>query len=356
MKLFKLLFVGILVLGLTGCGEDSSKEKLFILNWGEYMDDELVAKFEEEYNVDVVYEVVESNEAMYAKISAGTTDYDIAIPSDYMLEKMHNEGLLNELNLELLDVEGNVDAKFYDLTEFSNDNEYYIPYFYGSVGILYNTELVDEKDLTGWDILWNEKYDNEIMMYDSIRDVISIGAIKNGFSINTTDEKELAIIEEDLKVQSKLNNGYGTDDIKNMIASGNIALAPTYSGDYLMVLYDAEETGEEANVGYFVPSEGTNVWVDGLVIPSTSQNPTLAHKFINFMLQEENASQNAEWVGYATTHPKVFESFVAEDPDYYLQDAYTLSEETYKVSEAYRDLGEEMTQIYSEIFTRVKND
>ncbi len=354
MKLFKVLLGSVLALGLVACGE--AKEKLFILNWGEYMDDSLVEKFEKEYNVDVVYEVVESNEAMYSKIVAGTTNYDIAIPSDYMLEKMAGEGLINELDLSLLDVEGNVDPKFYDLTDFENDENYYIPYFYGSVGILYNTDLVDEKDLTGFDVLWNDKYENQIMMYDSIRDVISIGALKNGYSINTTNEGDLAVIEADLKAQSELNNGYGTDDIKNMVASGNIALAPTYSGDYLMVLYDAEETGTEANVGFYIPEDGTNVWVDGMVIPTTSNNSELAHKFINFMLQPENAKQNAEWVGYSTTHPVVFEEFVAEDPEYYLQPAYTIPEDIYAVSESYKDLGTEMYQLYSDIYTSVKND
>ncbi len=354
MKLFKVLLVSVLTLGLVACGE--SKEKLFILNWGEYMDDSLVEKFEKEYNVEVVYEVVDSNEAMYSKIVSGTTNYDIAIPSDYMLEKMYNEELLIELDKSLLDVEGNVAPKYYELTDFENDENYYIPYFYGSVGILYNTNLVDEKDLTGFDVLWNDKYDNKIMMYDSIRDMVSIGALKNGYSINTTNAGDLAVIEADLKAQSELNNGYGTDDIKNMVSSGNIALAPTYSGDYLMVLYDAMETGVDAEVGFYIPESGTNIWVDGMVIPKTSKNNELAHKFINFMLQPENAKQNAEWVGYSTTHPIVFEEFVNEDSEYYLQPAYTVPEDIYNVSESYKDLGTDLYQLYSDIYTSVKND
>ncbi len=354
MKLFKILLASVLLIAVSGCS--SSKEKLYILNWGEYMDLELIEKFESEYDVEVVYEVVESNEAMYSKILAGTTSYDIAIPSDYMLEKLADENLINQLDLSKLDVEGNVDSKFYDLTTFTDDDSYYIPYFYGSVGIMYNTDLVKESDLDGWDILWNDKYANQILMYDSIRDMISIGALRNGFSINTTDEEELAIIEKDLKKQNELNNGYGTDDIKLAITSGNAALGPVYNGDYLMMLNEYLDNDEEVNIGYYVPKEGTNVWVDGLVIPSTTQNEDLAHKFINFMLDSENASQNAQWVGYSTTHPVVYDELLNQDEDYYTDNAYSLDEEIYQNSESYVDLGTEMYQVYSDIFTRVKND
>ncbi len=355
MKKFKFILVALLTISvLSGCG-GSDKEKLYILNWGEYLDSELIEKFEQEYDVEVIYEEVESNETMYTKISNNTTNYDIAFPSDYMIEKMKNNDLLYTIDKDIVTNLDEIDTKYYDLVEFDKEMEYFIPYFTGSVGILYNIELVEESDLDGWNTLWNEKFSNKVYLYDSIRDMMMIGAFKNGIDINTDNQTELDIIEKDLSILNDLARGYGTDDLKNLVAAGDGYLAVVYSGDFLVTYLDQMETTGEVTVEYYVPEEGSNVWVDGIVIPKTSQNQELANQFINFMLEYDNAYQNAEYVGYTATHKQVFNDLVNSGDEMYLTNAYILNEETFNNSQIYKDLGEELMNIYSEIFIRIKN-
>ncbi len=353
MKKLRLLLVVSILIGLfAGCSEE--KQKLYVLNWGEYIDPELVSKFEEEYDVDVVYEEVESNEVMYTKISSKATKYDVAFPSDYMMERMISEDMLLEIDKNIVTNFDKVDSKYYQLTDFDSAGQYYVPYFTGSIGILYNKDSVDEKDLTGWEVLWNDKYENQVYMYDSIRDAIAVGALYNDYSINTTDATELEEIENSLAELNSNLRGYGTDDLKNLVSSGDGSMAVVYSGDYIVTYDDQMSTMDEVNVDYFVPESGTNVWLDGMVIPSTSQNSELANKFINFMLENENAKQNAEWVGYTTTHAEVYEEFVNSDEEIYKTVGYVLPNDIFENSEAYSYLGEDATQEYSEIFVRVK--
>lgn len=353
MKILKSFTVLVLLMFLfVGCG--SNKEKLYIINWGEYMDQELISQFEEEYNVDVVYEEVDSNEAMYTKIKNGSSAYDVAIPSDYMIEKMINEELLNKIDYSEMENNANIDPKYYGLTTFDTAGEYYVPYFTGTVGIMYNTDLVDEKDLTGWDVLWNKKYSDSAYLYDSIRDTMSVGALYNGYSINTTDPKELEQIEKDLTELSGKVQGYGTDDLKNLIAAGDGSMAVVYSGDYLVTYQDMVDNDIDLNVGYFIPNEGTNVWVDGMVIPTTSKNSEMANKFIDFMLDGDNAKQNSEWVGYTTTNLVAFDLLVGTNPIYDTE-AYVIPQEKFDNSEVYVDLGQDGNETYSEIYIRIKN-
>lgn len=355
MKFFKIVLALSLVTLITACGSDD-RETLYVLNWGEYIDQDLVAKFEEEYNVKVVYEEVESTEAMYSKISSKAVTYDVAFPSEYTIELMIKEDMLHEIDKDIVTNFKNIDSKYYELTDFDSSGQYYIPYFTGSIGIMYNKDLVDEKDLDGWSTLWNNKYENQVYLYDSIRDTMSVGAYYNGYSINTTNDDELAVIEDSLSKLNENARGYGTDDLKSLVAAGDGAMAVVYSGDYLVTYADQIESASSVNVGYYIPEEGTNVWLDGAVIPNTSQNQELANKFINFMLDEENAKQNAEYVGYTTTNAKAYESFIESEDSLYQTEAYSIPEEKLSKSEVYKNLELEYNQIYSEIFIRVKND
>lgn len=355
MKILKVLLATTVLIGIVGCQKDD-RETLNILNFGEYINPDLVSKFEDEFNVKVVYEEVESSEGMYSKITSGAVDYDLAFPSEYVIELMKTEGLLNKLDNDIIVNKKNIDNKYYDLIEFDTEGEYFVPYFTGSVGIMYNKDLVDEKDLQGWGTLWNKKYENQVYLYDSIRDMIGIGALYNGYDINTKDETELKDIEKDLIELDKNSRGYGTDDLKNLVAAGDGAMAIVYSGDYLVTYEDQMATGGEVNVGYYVPEAGTNVWIDGIVNPTTSKNPELANKFINFMLETQNTVENCDYVGYTTTSKTVFEEFINSDEEMYKLEAYSLNDDTFSKSESYRSLGVEYTQIYSEIFTRVKNN
>ncbi len=354
MKILKSLLVVFLLVVMSACGGDD-REKLYVLNWGEYLDPELISAFEKEYNVKVVYEEVESTEAMYSKISSNATAYDIAFPSEYTIELMIQEDLLNEIDKDIVTNFSNVDSKYFELTDFDSNGSYYAPYFTGSIGIMYNKDLVAESDLNGWSTLWDKKYENQVYLYDSIRDTMSVGALYNGYSVNTTDKDELAKIEKSLSTLNSQVRGYGTDDLKNLIAAGDGAMAVVYSGDYLVTYADQMETSGDVNVGYYIPEEGTNVWLDGIVIPKSSKNTELANKFINFMLDAENAKINAKYVGYTTTNAKVFEELISSNDEIYQTNAYSVPNEIAANSEVYKNLDLEYNELYSEIFIRIKN-
>ena len=312
-KIIVLVVALALVITLTGCGD--AKTKLYVLNWGEYMDSELVEAFEDEYNVDVVYEEVGSNEEMEIKIKSGITAYDIAIPSDYMIDKLRQQNLLKEIDVDLLtsldDVTINSDVT--DLYNGKGYEPYLVPYFWGTVGIMYNTDTVTEAELTGWDVLFNPDTTLKVGMYDSSRDSVAAALLYLGYDVNTNVTAELDAAEAALKAANI--EMFGEDNLKGHIIQGNLDVALVYSGDYFDELYAAEEDEAEINFGYFVP-ETTNVWVDGFVIPTTSEQTELAHDFINFFLQEDVAEQNADWVGYAPVLDEVFATLVGEDYGY----------------------------------------
>jgi spermidine/putrescine-binding protein len=312
-KGFLALVLFLSVFLLAACG--GNEEKLYLLNWGEYMDQDLVIAFEEEYGVDVVYTEVGSNEEMEVLIKAGTTSYDIAFPSDYMVDKLATQGLLNEIDYDRLTAFENV-AILEDVLSLYEDKDYapyLVPYFWGTIGIMYNLETVDEADLTGWEVLFEmtDKYD--VGMYDSARDAVASALFYLGYDVNTNiaselDEAEAALSSADFAI-------FGEDNLKTQVIQGNLDMALVYSGDYFDELYAAEEDEREANFGYFVP-ETTNVWVDTFVIPTTSEQTDLAYDFINFMLDEDNATQNADWVGYAPVLEEVYAMLTSDEYGY----------------------------------------
>jgi len=309
-KLMVLISIGAIVLTLSACG--SSEEKLYVLNWGDYMDLDLVEEFEDEFNVQVIYEEVGSNEEMEVKIKAGTTKYDIVIPSDYMVDKLRQQDLLNEIDLSRLDdVSFISDATdLYSGFEFS---KYMVPYFWGTVGIMYNTNTVNEEDLTGYDVLFDTETSYKIGMYDSARDSVGAALLYLGYDINSNVSKELD------EAETALSNGvfeiFGEDNLRGQVIEGNLDMALVYSGDYFDELYAFEEEEMEVNFGYFVP-EVTNIWVDGFVIPKLSENIDLAYDFINFFLSEEYAVANADWVGYAPVIQEAYDILVGDEYGY----------------------------------------
>jgi spermidine/putrescine-binding protein len=307
------MIITVLVIALSAC--NSEKETLKVLNWGEYMDPELITMFEDEYNVNVVYEEVPSNEEMEVKIKAGTTDYDIAFPSDYMIDKLRQQDLLNEIDFDLLDGFDDVSVKteVANLTADKAYNPYFVPYFWGTIGIMYNTTTVDEADLTGWDVLFDTNTSYKIGMYDSARDAAAAALLHLGYSVNSNVASELA--EAEAVLRDANFEILGDDNLKGLVQSGNLDLALVYSGDYFDSLYVAEEDGVEVEFGYFVP-ETTNVWVDGFVIPTTSDNVELAHEFINFFLDVDVSAQNADWVGYAPVLEEVYDLLVSDEYGY----------------------------------------
>ncbi len=314
MKKIVLAFTLILsVLVLSACGE--SKETLYVLNWGEYMDMDLIDQFEEEYGVKVVYDVTPSNEEMEVKIKAGTTKYDIAFPSDYMIDKLRQQGLLNEIDYSKLTGLDNVTFKseVTALTDGKGYDPYFVPYFWGTVGIMYNTTSVNVNDLTGFEVLFDSNTTYKVGMYDSARDASAAALMALGYDVNTNNAAELTAAEE-LMAAGKYDI-FGEDNLKGLVHSGNLDMALVYSGDYFDELYVAEEEDAEVNFAYFVP-ETTNIWVDGFVIPTTSENTDLAHDFINFFMDVDVSAQNADWVGYAPVLEETYNLLVSDEYGY----------------------------------------
>lgn len=284
-----VIFV-LMLLALTGCGEE--KEHINVYNWGDYIDKDVLADFEEEYDIKVKYDMFETNEDMYIKIKQGGSDYDVLFPSDYMIERMIREDMLVKIDKENIPNLEKVGDGFLDL-DFDPDNDYSVPYMWGTVGIIYNTTMVDE-NVDSWDILWNEKYENQIIMLNSQRDTIAVALKKLGYSMNTRDISELEEAKDELIKQRPLVYAYMGDDIKGAMVSGEGAIGVVWSGDAVAMIRD------NPDLAYVIPKEGTNLWFDNMVIPNTYQNKEGAEKFINFMARPDIAARNTDYIGYST--------------------------------------------------------
>ncbi|WP_249168740.1 ABC transporter substrate-binding protein [Alkaliphilus sp. B6464] len=283
---------------VVGCSS-SSKETLTVYNWGDYIDESVLKEFEKEFGVRVIYDTFSTNEDMYVKLKAGGTSYDVAIPSDYMIERMIKEDMLEKIDMTKIDNYKYIDDKFKNL-DFDPSNEYSVPYMWGTVGILYNKEVVKE-DVDSWDILWDEKYKGQILMMDSQRDSIGITLKKLDFSLNSRDTKELELAKGELIKQKPLVMAYVVDEGKDMMIGGEAALAVAWSGDAVFMMEQNED------LGYVVPKEGSNLWFDNMVIPKGTKNKELAEKFIDFMTRPEIGLKNTEYIGYSTPNTGTLE-------------------------------------------------
>ncbi len=311
-KLFSMGIVLFSILLLTGC---SSKTTLYILNWGEYIDYDLVEAFEEEFDVKVKYSYVDSNEAMYLDISNNVAPYDIIVPSDYMIEKLSKENLLKEIDFDLLSnyTEGMYTTGLDTLIENCGYDDYFIPYFWGSLGIMYRTDkqdVVDAVTTNGFSSLFNQPTNSRVAMYDVSRDAFAAGQMHLGYDINSTNDTELQAVRDLIKSTSF--HMWGTDDIKREIALGNADYGLVYSGDYFDQLYVDTENGKDINYSIYAPTDYNNVFFDAMCIPTTSRQTELAHEFINFMIDHENSLTNSYYVGYCPTIQTVYEEFTTD--------------------------------------------
>ncbi len=344
-KLTCLLTAVILCGMLGGCGSWQTTEKtvtLNVYNWGEYIDDEILdvnALFEEETGIKVNYKTFESNESMYTILESGAAEYDVVIPSDYMIGKMIQEGMLAKLNFNNIPNYKFIDEAHKGL-EYDPNNEYSVPYTWGTVGIFYNKKYVDEADLAqGWDILWNEKYAGKIFMFDNARDSFAIALKKLGYSMNTTDPAHWQAAYDALAEQKSLVQGYFMDQVFQKMTNEEGWLAPYYSGDGANMI-----TGEDGNenIGYFVPHQGTNLFIDAMCVLSTTKHQAEAEQYINFMCRTDVATANAEYICYSTPHTAALAELdpeVSGDPMFYPDKAVidktevfiTLPEDTLKL-------------------------
>lgn len=359
MKKIAFLMAAVLFSGLlSGCSSDGTggpgqkKVTLNVYNWGEYIDDEVFdvnKKFTEETGIAVNYQTFENNEAMYTIISSGAADYDVLFPSDYMIGRLIQEDRLAKLDFSNIPNYSYIDEAYKNLA-YDPGNEYSVPYTWGTVGIFYNKKHVDEADLAqGWDILWNEKYKNQIYMFDNPRDAFGIALIKLGYSLNTTNKDEWEAAYNELVRQRPLLQGYFNDQIFTKMPNEEGWLAPYYSGDGAIMIY-----GDDGNedIGYFVPDQGTNFFVDAMVVTKDSAHKAEAEAYINFLCRADAAKANAEYLGYSTPHTearKQMDPSMLENPIFY--PPASVMEKT----EVFLTLPDEINRLMDEFWMKLKS-
>ena len=298
-----LAAVAIAVFSISRFASINSKPVLRVFNSGEYVDTQLIDRFEKENNCKVVYETYDSNESLYTKLQSGS-EYDIVVPSDYMIERLIKEGYLQKIDWSKIKNKDKIVPKILNMN-YDKKQEYSVPYYWGSVGIVYDKTKVNKKDLKqGWDILKNKKYSGDIYMYDSERDSFMVALKSLGYSMNTKDKKQLKQAYNWLMEQNKtMKPVYVGDDVIDNMISGNKAMAVVYSGDGAYII------SENENTDFFIPDQGSNVWVDSMVVTKYCTNTDLAYKFMDFFLQKDVAIQNTEYIGYDSAVLSAYEYF-----------------------------------------------
>ncbi len=343
LKTFFLVLVMLAsTLSLLACTKDD-RVTLKVYNWGDYIDESVLEDFEEQYGIRVIYDTFATNEDMYVKIKAGGSDYDVAIPSDYMIKKMVDEDLLHKIDFNNVPNYQYIGDRFKNL-DYDPQNEYSVPYMWGTVGILYNKNVVEEP-VDSWRVLWDEKYSKEILMLDSQRDSIGITLKMLGYSLNTKNVDELEAAKDALVEQKPLVLAYVGDEVKDKMINEEAALAVVWSGDAIFMMRQNE------NLRYAVPKEGTNLWFDGMVIPKTSKHKKEAELFINFMCETETAFKNTDYIGYSTPHTEARKQL---DPDLVNDPTAYPNEEDLVSSEVFKDLAGTIKE-YDRIWTEVKS-
>ncbi|MCD8314505.1 MAG: spermidine/putrescine ABC transporter substrate-binding protein [Firmicutes bacterium] len=375
---FAAVLTALAAIMIFASGCSGSDDELYVYNWGEYISDgsegslDVISEFEDYYyeltgrTITVHYTTYPSNEDMYAKISAGTSSYDVIFPSDYMIERMISEGLLQSINIEEVCESYGVECNYQYIDDmyrglfFDEDGEYSIPYTYGMVGIIYNTTMVDEADVeellsdedsTGWELLWNEKYSGKILQFNNSRDGFATAQYMLGIDVNSTLESDWRTALDKLLEQKPLVQSYVMDEIFNKMESGEAAIGVYYAGDYFTMLENNE------NLAFYYPTP-TNVFVDCMCIPTESENPEIAALFINYMLSEKIAVANAEAIYYASPNSLVYtnEDYI----EYMGEEAMeVLYPEDYNFSEelnayAYRNLDSETLEVVSSLWEELK--
>ena len=371
-KVFAISMAGLTAASalLSGCGAsgntgasgtDSAASgstdggELYVYNWGEYIDEDVISQFEEETGITVVYDLFETNEEMYPVIEAGAVNYDVVCPSDYMIQKMRENDLLAELNFDNIPNIDQIDPAYMEMSQaFDPENKYSVPYCWGTVGILYNTRLLDELGVpapTKWADLWDERLSGEILMQDSVRDAFMVALKKDGYSMNSESKDELEQAKQELIDQKPLVQAYVIDQVRDKMIGGEAAVGVIYSGEMLYIQDEVANLGLDYNLEYVIPEEGTNLWLDSWVIPKNAKNKENAEKWIDFMCRPEIAKANFEYITYPTPNKGAFELL---DEEMQNNKAVFPDIDSLKNSEVYKYLGDETDAVYNELWKEVK--
>ena len=340
-RLSIILLISMLL--LTACGKTGDKkETIHVYNWGDYVDMDTIRAFEKETGIRVIYDTFASNEDLYVKLKKSNDPYDVIVPSEYMVERMIREDMLLPLNYDLIPNMKKLDKRILNM-DYDPGNKFSVPYFWGTLGIVVNRDYV-KAPVDSWSALWDPKYKNEIIMYNSQRDSIAIALKYLGYSMNSRSMKELEAAKEALIAQKPLVYAYLADEGRDVMSQGDASLSVMYSGDAAMMRQ------ENKSLEYIIPKEGTNIWYDSFAVPKQSKNPEGAMAFINFMSRPDIAAKNAEPnVGFATPIPEaiaLLPKALREDPVAY-PDLDRLPP-----LEVYRDL-HDFVEVYDRIWTEV---
>lgn len=373
LLIFTLVFVMLasLLSGCEGAEIGGDTVTLYVYNWGEYISDgsedsydsnaEFEAWYHETYGqkVRVNYSTFSSNESLYAKLSSGSVNYDVIVPSDYMIERLIAEDLLEELNYENIPhaAENLLPEFFGESSEHSDHdpgNKYSVPYMYGMIGIIYNTTVVDENDpnLGSWQLMWDEKYAGNILQFNNSRDAFGSAQYFLGLDVNSDDEADWRLALDKLREQKPILQGYVMDEIYNKMENGSAAIAAYYAGDFL-AMYE-----NNSDLDFFYPEEGTNLYVDAMCIPKGAKHKEIAERYIDFMLTRDPAVANAEYTYYASPN-----RVVVEDEEYieYMaeikEDAYEKMYDTESVmTSSYKNLSGEKLILINTLWEELKSD
>ncbi len=346
--LLAVFILAISVMLLTGCGkekENENTEALTVFNYGDYMDMSTIKSFEKETGITVSYEQYVTPEDMYTKYQSGAIDYDLICTSDYIIEKMIKEGEVLAYDSDKMENIGQITQTSWDFCKtFDPNNEYAIPYFWGTVGILYNTTMVTEQ-IDSWSILWNKKYAHQIIMENSMRDAFLVPLKWRGYSLNTTDHGQLLEAQELLKEQKSFLEAYLVDESQDAMIAGDAAMAVIYSGDATSAI-DANDDLE-----YVVPKEGSNVWFDCWFIPKSAKHKEAAEQFIDYMNRPDVAIKNFEYVYYGTPNQGVIDQLDEETKQ---DETIFPNAEALSRCEVYQYLGKEMDDYYNKLWKELK--
>ncbi len=323
--------------------------KVVVYNWGEYIDPDILKVFEEETGIKVVYEEFETNEIMYPKVETGAASYDLICPSDYMISKMIENDLLQPINYDHIPNYKNIDQTYIDQSKgFDPENKYSIPYCWGTVGILYNKSMIEEGDtVDSWEILWDKKYKDNILMQDSVRDAFMVTEKMLGYSINTVDENELKKCCDKLIEQKPLVQAYVVDQVRDKMIGGEAALGVIYSGEAIYTQRENED------LEYVIPKEGSNVWIDSWVIPKNAKNVENAEKFLDFLCRGDIALKNFEYITYSTPNKAARE--LIEDEDIRDSKVAFPTAEMLKNCDVFTNIGEDGEALYAKYWDKVKS-
>lgn len=348
MKRFISLVLAVVLSAAMLCACGSKDENtVYVYNWGEYIDPEVITMFEEETGIKVVYDEFETNEVMYPKVEAGASVYDVICPSDYMIQKMLDNDMLAEINWDNVpNAKANIGAQYFEQSKgFDPENKYSVPYCWGTVGILYNKTMVNGP-IDSWNVLWDEQYKDNILMQDSVRDAFMVSLKRNGNSMNSVDEAELEAAKNELINQKPLVQAYVVDQVRDKMIGDEAAIGVIYSGE---AIYTQREN---PNLEYVIPKEGTNVWIDSWVIPKNCQNKENAEKWINFMCRPDIALLNFDYITYSTPNDAARE--LIEDEDIKNSSIAFPDLTQYNNLETFSYLGEEADLLYNNLWEEIK--